>query len=380
MTDLSLPREVRPSRAVLDAHVAARDVRAAQIARRAGIPLLIDPQTFYLQGQQHPADPWAQLPFARSSALGPVDLLDHRRQDQLIAECLGFQLVRGATILIPPYVHIERSDNGWVAVQASLFRRTRRYLDQRRIQLPVTTVIALSWRLTGRTTWPSTLFPLLRALEVLAPDEVALAASRVDQGRHPDHRLADLYAAISLLTTHGYPTLAWNQGVLGEAAVAAGATGYETGIGWRERCDLQTRMNAHRAPPAGRFGARPVYITRLGASLPRPTIQAVLSDPVAGPLLICADIHCCPNGSSTLLGDARHHAVIARSRRLAQMIGTSHHAWAWGFLANEAASALRLAERINTVARRRDGLARIDTSSLSAVATTAHMRRQRRAA
>lgn len=88
--------------------------------------------------------------------------------------------------------------------------------------------------------------PLLAALDALQPAEVALAVSKIDQGAHPEDRLADLYAVIERLRRRRLPVLMWNQGTLGEACVAAGAAGDETGIGWRERCDLRAGMSDYR--------------------------------------------------------------------------------------------------------------------------------------
>jgi hypothetical protein len=65
----------RPDRIVVDAHTAASTPSIARTARRAGLPMLVDPQTFYLQDDQYPADPWAQLPFASSSVSTVGDLL-----------------------------------------------------------------------------------------------------------------------------------------------------------------------------------------------------------------------------------------------------------------------------------------------------------------
>ncbi len=208
-----------------------------------------------------------------------------------------------------PYVHVERPGDGWAQVQALLYRRTRRYLDAQRLHLPILAPVALSWKLVSRTSWPAALDGLIDALRILAPDEVALAASKIDQGAHPDLRLAGLYATIGHLRRH-WPVIAWQQGILGEACVAAGAAGYESGIGWRERCDLRTRMAGHRSTSSKDGGGplRPVYIAALGRSIPKKTVLAALTDPVAGPQLICMDPHCCPTGRLVLTGDARAHA------------------------------------------------------------------------
>jgi len=61
----------RPDRVVVDAHTAQAHPEIASTARHAGLPMLIDPQTSYLQGEQYPGDPWARLPFSHRPAPAP---------------------------------------------------------------------------------------------------------------------------------------------------------------------------------------------------------------------------------------------------------------------------------------------------------------------
>jgi hypothetical protein len=68
--------------------------------------------------------------------------------------------------------------------------------------------------------------PMMRALAELAPREVA--ASKVDAGAHPDERAMDLVLMVEQLSNDHLVVL-WQQGRLGELAIAAGAQGYETG-------------------------------------------------------------------------------------------------------------------------------------------------------
>ena len=370
-------RVLLPDRVVIDAHVAASTPSISDMARQAGTGLIIDPQTFYLQDSQHPGDPWARLPFADHSIETVSDLLQGDRADRLVAETLEFQLGHGATVLMAPYVHVERLGDGWAQVQAWLYRRTRRYLDAQNLHLPVLAPVALSWKLISRTSWPSAMDGLIDGLRTLHPDEVALAASKIDQGVHPEMRLAGLYAAIGRLRRH-WPVIAWQQGILGEACVAAGAAGYETGIGWRERCDLRTRMAGHRSASASTSGGpiRPVYIAALGRSISKKTVLAALNDSVAGPQLICMDPHCCPTGRLVLSGDARAHAVIARAARLSDLDSAEHPRWTWQHVAQHARSAVDLAQRINRIAASQPGIQRVDISALQAIALTADVRRQ----
>ncbi len=371
----------RPDRVVVDAHTAQAHPEIANTARRAGLPMLIDPQTFYLQGKQYPGDPWAQLPFAEAVPLTVADLLDAGRASRLAAESLEFQLAHSATALTAPYVHVERAGDGWAEVQVHLYRQTRQYLDSQGINLPVIAPIATSWRLVGRTAWPQAMDRILIGLHDLAPTEVALAASKIDLGAHPDQRLADLFAAIGRLSRR-WPVLAWQQGILGEACVVAGAHGYETGIGWNERCDLRAKMFSHRSAPApaSGFGARPVFIPAIGRSIPKRTALALLDESTFRPSVICPDPGCCPSGAHALTRDARAHAVNRRRTQLTALADTAHPRWAWQRLGRHASQGLRLARRINALAEtplgQTAGLTKIDLRALHAIQVTADVRRR----
>jgi hypothetical protein len=85
----------RPTRVVVDAHVPAssRGADVAMAARQAGVPFLVDPQTFYLQGTQHAADPWALLPYGRPDKLS----------DRLVRSSVIFATAFGFDVLLEFY-------------------------------------------------------------------------------------------------------------------------------------------------------------------------------------------------------------------------------------------------------------------------------------
>ncbi|HEX8079614.1 MAG TPA: hypothetical protein VF557_05355 [Jatrophihabitans sp.] len=365
----------RPDRLVVDAHVAATHPEIAATARRAGVPFLVDPLTHYLQDVQHPADPWAKLSFANERAHTPADLAAAPRQERLVEECLSFQIDHGATTLIAPYAHIERADDGWVDIQRRLLAQTRRFLDRNNVRIPVMAVFGLGWRLLDRVTWPSVLNPLLEASALLGPVPVALAAAKVDQGVHPERRLADLLATIGQISSR-HPVIAWNQGALGEACVVGGAIGYEVGIGWRERCDLRSASAAHRLPPSGGGGARPVYVASVRRSIPKPSLRVLMRDRVLLPHLACTHLPCCPTGHSALLGDARAHTIAARARTLAELDAADTLAWKWQLLTQISERGLQVADRINIASRLHDAVSRIDTAALVATYAVAAAKRR----
>lgn len=365
----------RPSRIVVDAHTPLITADIAITARRAGVPLLIDPQTHYLQGTQHAGDPWAsRLPFGRADKLTPADL-DAFAQEQLVAAVVSYQIQHGATAIIPPYVHIDRLDSEWIDIQAGLWQRTARYLNREGIALPVTAVLAIGWRVLHPAQGPATLTPALSALSALEPHEVALAASKADQGVRPQDRAMDLVLMIERIRRH-IPVIAWQQGHLGELAVAAGAAGYECGIGWRERCDLGTAANAHRKPQTpGPRSARPVFIGALARSIPKQSLEALRGQRDLWLRVVCADPGCCAAGGAGLLGDARAHAIVQRQQRLDQIDRIDRPVWRWQHLAESADAGLELAQRLNQRAAASTTIKQIDTGALYATSTVSHTRR-----
>lgn len=254
-------------RLVLGADVAARQPEFARTARQAGVPMLVDPETYYLQDIQHPGDRWAALPFARAGVMTSSELT-RPVQRELTEQALGHQIRCGATHLITPYVHISRAGDGWTERQIGLYRATRAALDEHGIRLPTVAVIDLSWRLLDRRIWLDVLLPLLAAAETAGFDEIALAGSNVDGGVHPEERVVDLLATIRRAGRVA-PVIAWNQGLVGELCVAAGAAGYSTGIGWRERWDTAAACETAGSHPCPGRGARALSTSTSSAAASR---------------------------------------------------------------------------------------------------------------
>lgn len=369
-----------PNRVVVDAHVASTTPVIKVVTRRAGIPFLIDPQTFLLQDRQHAAHPWVKLPFAEAAASSARDLLRFERQEQLVASCVDYQIDRGATAVIAPYVHVENAQSPWLDVQFGLWRQTRRYLDQQGVRLPLVAVAAVGWRLLGLSAQP-VMRMFLAALTRLSPDEVALAASKVHLGAHADERLVDMISVLEQLRHSGFLVLAWSQGLLGEACVAAGALGYETGLGWRESCDLSAAMTTHRRPcAADGFGTRPVYLPVMKRGIPKATLLELQHrHQQLWRRTQCPDPDCCAVGSD-ILGDAREHALYSRARDLRLLSQVARSSWQWNRLEQEATAGLALADRINRAMDVTGGAEKINTVALAAVRDVAGARRLHRRA
>jgi hypothetical protein len=194
-------------------------------------------------------------------------------------------------------------------------------------------------------------FGSVKHLIDLALDEQVDRASHVEvaiaAGAHPHERLMDLVLMVERLR-RDYPVVLWQQGHLGEVGIAAGATGYECGIGWREACNINTsKNNRRRQQHSGARQARPVYISALGRSLPKRSLQAISRHRDLWLRLICPDPDCYLPGGRGLLGDARAHAVVQRARQLERIAHIDTPVWRWQRLAEMGDTGLALADRIN---------------------------------
>lgn len=367
-----------PARLVVDAHVPLGGGSSlASLARGAGVPFVIDPETYYLQDAQHSGAKWCRTPFGKPAACSALDMANVVVQEDLVKGVVDYQLDHGATSVIAPYFHIERPDSQWANVQADVWDRTRAYLAREKINLPVIAVVALGWRCLHPLQGMPRLSGLWDSLAALNPAEIALAASKVHLGARPQDRIAELLMAVRALSSD-YKITMWQQGLLGETCVIEGASGYECGIGWREKCDLQTRKAQQRQPSNGHPSARPVYISEMGRSVPKPRLELARAKRRTWAGLVCPSPDCCAPGGQDLLGDARRHTVVARARDLETLSATRTTQWRWNHVAQRTLRGLEIAEALNALAPASSHIPRIDLNSLEAILTVANTRRGRR--
>jgi hypothetical protein len=374
------PAPYRPGRLVVNAHVplSAKGVAIAASARQAGVPFLVDPETTYLQDYQHPAAEWSAVPFAVQGAQTPADLMSTASQDDLVRQVVDYQIAHGASAVIAPYVHVEKPDSGWIRVQAGLWRRTALYLEAGGINLPVIAVVATGWRCLHPLRGVPGLGEMWNALSMLEPSEVALAASKVHAGTNPADRIVELLMLVDNFSRTYSKVTMWQQGLLGEACVIEGAAGYECGIGWREKCDLQAGMARYRRPSTGHPAARPVYIAELGRSVPKKRLGLARNKRKVWARLVCPFADCCAPGGDDLLGDARMHSVVTRARELEQLDATRATRWRWNRLTQRMAAGIALANDLNALATPSSGLPGVETRSMHAIWQVANARRGRR--
>jgi hypothetical protein len=365
----------RPDRVVVDAHVPLRTRQISATARAAGVGYLIDPQTHFFQDAQPATDRWASLPFGLPRALTPEEAARPEFLNDLTHRVIEYQLRHQATAIIPPYVYVDRPGSEWIDVQVAMWTTAREYLNTLSVALPVIAVTGLGWRMLHPIHGVEALRPLSRALVDLAPREVALAVSKVDQGVRPEERATELVLMIERLASD-YPVLLWQQGRLGELAVAAGAHGYETGVGWRERCDWPQTMRDRRQPPGPGGTPRPVYVAPLGGSVARRSLDELRAHRDVWTRLICTDRECCPAGGAAFIEHGPDHTVVQRASRLKGLDAIDRQVWRWQNLAEHAERGLDLAARINRLKATGSLTQRVNTASLQAILAVSDRRRR----
>ena len=373
-------RHLRPvlNRLVLDAQVAAKQPAFTSAAEASGTPVLIDPLTFFLQGEVRDDDPWRRLPFASRKALVPDELSDRDFQQDLVSRVVEFEVSHGATGVVPPYLLLG-DDPRLLTTSQDLLRGTRAYLDDHHIAHPLLPVIAIL------VTRQASSRILQEALDVLADEAidagatgVALAMSGVGAPDDGADRVHLLLVAIDHLVRRGLSVVAWRQGLLGPCTVAAGAIGYECGIGSRERCDLVSLQRSRRPGPVRSGSAPPagVFIQPFGRSIPRPVARVLLEDHALRARLVCDSEQCCPNGVESMLENPRRHAVVARARFLGALDRMPTREWRLNAVAREAESGAVLSDLASRVLKDQGRQETVNGRALAALTLAADLLRE----
>ncbi len=339
---------------VADATVAVARPQLRRITSDAGVPYVIDPVTPLLQSEQPADDNWASLPFAQTEPLLITDLNEYLL-DEIIEKVISFQREAGATHLIPPYLYSNKRDDPWWRANLALLHRTGAYLAAHNIDSPVIPVLAVSLRAYGPAqTWDRGLDSYLRATKDLNTESVALSWSWNDPAHSKDAMLSLLLGA----TSHAASVtsvVGWRSGTYGLAMAAAGAGGYETGIGSREYLHyVQLAQSKRPKPPRPDDEPRLpayVYVSEFGRSVQRRAAKALLHDPrIAGSLVCSPENFCCLGGADSMIENWREHTVRERRRELNQLAAMpSGTAWRMHHIEQRAERAHTLAVTANEI-------------------------------
>ena len=196
------------------------------------------------------------------------------------------------------------------------------------------------------------------ALKALAPDEVALAASKAHAGARPADRIAELLMLVGDLAMT-YPKLTmWQQGLLGEACVIQGAHRLRE----RHRLARQVRPAEPQDPvPLPRATDTPERSLSLSVTSGRVRVQAAArACPRQAQRVVAACLSPTPTAAHPagvdLLGDARWHSTVTRARELTLLTATPATQWRWNHLAQRLTVGIDLADRLNALAPSSSGM------------------------
>lgn len=337
------------SRIVLDAPTAASSPSYAEDAAAAGVPVVVDPLTWLFQGDVDPTSSWSRLPFAQQPG-GLDDLQSPARRRQLIEAVVQFQLEQRSTSVVPPYFAASGLRDPWLDISLSFLTETAVYLRDNDIRMPLLPVF------TGRLdrfARPAGI-EALRGFSNLAADlGVQLVAAQLGPAGAPADNYAKvlgMFRVVQALRRPGVGVHVWRQGVYGPALVAAGAHGYDTGLGYGEKTDLAAAAARKRPPKpntkasGGGGGGRPVFVRAFGRSVVPPAIRVLATNLAFRSALLC-EPSCCPDGVESTLGQGREHTLRSRARQLHELDDMpSSRAWR---LQQVAKDAQRAADLIN---------------------------------
>lgn len=342
------------SRLVLNAWDASRQSEFSELAAKSGTPLVVDPMTPLLQSQVDPEDPWVRhVSYGQSEAVEAQMLVNPFVLDKIVADVVEFQVDHGATVIVPPYFYAASPDSDEFRASLAAIGRTARRLRAEGIAFPIIPIFCAQLRgFLHQPHWQKALDEFASAAIDVGPQAIGFQLSPVGSGKESYAKLLDLIAGARHLRSAGVPTIAWRQGVYGQALVAAGLDGYECGMGIGEQSDVKAVMGNHKPAKGsgGGFSPQGVFIAALGRSVPTPVARVLLQERALKGRLLCDSIRCCPHGADSMCASkGRPHAVRARARRLHELDDIPNVEWRLHHVGKEAASGYVTATKANEV-------------------------------
>jgi len=369
-------------RLVADAQTAARLPSLAESAHLAGVPYLVDPVTYLLQGHTDPKDAWVKrVPFGEAGELLPSDF-SPGRVEALAAEVVEFELEQRATAIVAPYLYAQSPDDPAFTVSLQLLLATRRQMSRNAVNLPLIAVFCGGWRHFAREdAWGKGVDRFLANALDVQPQSLAMCLTPVGDSSDGYAKTARIFLTGRRFNVSGLPVFAWRQGAFGPGLVAAGLAGYETGAGTREHADVRSQITRKKpkTDPTRRGGGPPpmVYLEGLGRSVTLDVARALLGDLDTRARLICDDESCCQHGVDSMLDDRVRHAINARARRIRDLNAMPESAWRLHQIAKDAEQAVRTIKRASLALRRLGVTTKLERAAQDSLARIAdHLRQQ----
>lgn len=347
-------RRVRPmSRIVVDAHHAPHRPEYAELARKSGLPFMIDPLTYLWQSRVRDSHDWVQLPFGQAAPVTATTLEDPFERERLAISTTDFQLQHGASAIIPAYPYVQDVADPWFEIALDLIELTASYLEHQGLDVPLVPI--LCFQLRSFSTQAGLALGIDRFIEVCKKYEIAFASmcpSPAGTSKDSLNKVRQLFRVTSRANEQLARVIAWRQGGLGPALVAMGLAGYETGLGIGEQMNVTNRQSNARPkkPGSSRGGGNDfVYVQLLHRSLRKRVAALLFEDAALGPKFMCDEPACCPTRKATLGRNRRQHVVRARHRHLVELDRLPQREWRLHQISMEAERASTLATQANKV-------------------------------
>jgi hypothetical protein len=362
-------------RLVVEAQTAVRRPRFAEAAAQAGLPLLIDPMTVIGQGRVRQTDPWLALPFAESAQLrGPLSSADIAK---LVREVIEFELSHGATSIIPPYYYASSPTDAAFHLNLRLIQETADLLQGGGIDVPLVPVFCgqlHSFALDEA--WDAGLQRFINFVQDTNTELVGLCLSPLGNGKERVGKLLSFFRSAQRVG-RSVSIVGWRQGVYGPALMAAGASGYETGLATSEQCDIPAIVSRRRRERKNSRGGGPgIFIEAFGRSVPLAVSDVLMGDDQLRAQLMCVDATCCPDGLESTISDKRGHALRSRARQLREFERQPHQRWRLYQVERSAYNAVTLAHQANQILDQTELKPRVHETGMAALGEVARIIRE----
>jgi hypothetical protein len=340
------------SRLVVDAHIAESRPQFASAARQAGIPFLVDPLTPLLEGELRTDDAWARLPFGQPERVASSRLREKASREWLVESVVRFQVEMGATSVIPPYLYAVSPQDPRFEASLALIRETGLYLERNRIPLRIIPVLAAQLqRFAPEATWEEGVDRFRTVATEVDNDFIAMCLSPLGDGRDSYDKVLGAFNVAQRLQNSA-SVIAWRQGIYGEALVAAGVAGYESGGGSREQTNVARLVASRKPSKSETSGGGPrvgVYLEPIGRSVPKPVAQALLGSLQMRAKVMCDDESCCPDGPIDTLDHPREHAIRTRARALWALEAMPERSWRLHRIARKSRASATIARQATEI-------------------------------
>jgi hypothetical protein len=323
-------RQIPIDRVVADAHVAVKRPQLARAAASAGVPYMVDPLTHFWQTDLRDSDALAALPYGSSVARVSEDFTNPLTREELLAGVLDFEVDRGATIIVAPYLYARTPEDEWFQRSMELLEATRRRMDRTGLRLPLFAILTVGHQgFAPSSTWSAEIDRFAGQAAEIGAAGIGVSFSPTTPKDRYGKMLATFAATAQIKQVSGLPVYAWRAGLYGAGLTAAGIDGYETGIATSEACNIMRSLTSRRPKVDKKKSggnAPGIFIDTLGRSVPANVGKLLLGSSLKA-RVICDDERCCPDGATSTTARPRQHAVRMRSRQLHSQDALPHVSW-----------------------------------------------------